>query len=187
MSKIQHNLDIQTYNLDELLSLFDLSYDFDVEQLKQAKKKVLFLHPDKSKLPSDYFLFYKKAFEIVYSFYVEKTKQQRNVPKEKIEYYSNNDTSVRNEISGVMKNMKAKDFQNKFNELFEKNMVLTQDTTKNEWFKDMNPIYNQEVKGSVNDAIHQVKNQGLVRYNGVQNLNTYSSNQLYTLLYFLGF
>ena len=27
MSKIQHNLDIQTYNLDELLSLFDLSYD----------------------------------------------------------------------------------------------------------------------------------------------------------------
>ena len=179
MSKIQHNLDIQTYNLDELLSLFDLSYDFDVEQLKQAKKKVLFLHPDKSKLPSDYFLFYKKAFEIVYSFYVEKTKQQRNVPKEKIEYDSNNDTSVRNEISGVMKNMKAKDFQNKFNELFEKNMVPTQDTTKNEWFKDMNPIYNQEVKGSVNDAIHQVKNQGLVRYNGVQNLNTYSSNQLY--------
>jgi len=179
MSKIQHNLDIQTYNLDELLSLFDLNYDFDVEQLKRAKKKVLFLHPDKSKLPSEYFLFYKKAFDIIYAFYVEKTKQEKNVPKEKIEYDPNNDDSVRNEISGVMKSMKNVEFQNKFNELFEKNMVSTQDTTKNEWFKDMNPIYNQEVKGSVNDAIHQVKNQGLVKYNGVQNISTYSGNQLY--------
>ena len=123
MSKIQHNLDIQTYNLDELLSLFDLNYDFDVEQLKRAKKKVLFLHPDKSKLPSEYFLFYKKAFDIIYAFYVEKTKQEKNVPKEKIEYDPNNDDSVRNEISGVMKSMKNVEFQNKFNELFEKNMV----------------------------------------------------------------
>lgn len=179
MSKIQHNLDIQTYNLDELLNLFDLDYDFDVEQLKRAKKKVLFLHPDKSKLPSDYFLFYKKAFDIVYAFFVEKTKQERNVPKEKTVYDPNNDDGVRNEISGVMKSMKNKEFQNKFNELFEQNMVPTQDTTKNEWFKNTDPIYNQEVKGSVNDAIHQVKNQGLVKYNGVQNVSTYSGNQLY--------
>jgi len=179
MSKIQHNLDIQTYNLDELLKLFDLDYDFDVEQLKIAKKKVLFLHPDKSKLPSDYFLFYKKAFDIVYAFFVEKTKQERNVPKEKTVYDPNNDDGVRTEISGVMKSMKNKEFQNKFNELFEQNMVSTQDTTKNEWFKNTDPIYNQEVKGSVNDAIHQVKNQGLVKYNGVQNMSTYSGNQLY--------
>lgn len=179
MSKIQHNLDIQTYNLDELLKLFDLDYDFDVEQLKIAKKKVLFLHPDKSKLSSDYFLFYKKAFDIVYTFFVEKTKQERNVPKEKTVYDPNNDDGVRTEISGVMKSMKNKEFQNKFNELFEQNMVSTQDTTKNEWFKNTDPIYNQEVKGSVNDAIHQVKNQGLVKYNGVQNMSTYSGNQLY--------
>jgi len=179
MSKIQHNLDIQTYNLDELLKLFDLDYDFDVEQLKIAKKKVLFLHPDKSKLSSDYFLFYKKAFDIVYAFFVEKTKQERNVPKEKTVYDPNNDDGVRTEISGVMKSMKNKEFQNKFNELFEQNMVSTQDTTKNEWFKNTDPIYNQEVKGSVNDAIHQVKNQGLVKYNGVQNMSTYSGNQLY--------
>ena len=45
MSKIQHNLDIQTYNLDELLSLFDLSYDFDVEQLKQAKEEGVVFTP----------------------------------------------------------------------------------------------------------------------------------------------
>lgn len=179
MSKIQHNLDIQTYNLDELLNLFDLTYEFDVEQLKRAKKKVLFLHPDKSKLSSEYFLFYKKAFDIVYAFFVEKTKQERVVPKEKVTYDSNNDDSISNEISGIMKTMKKKEFHNKFNELFDKNMVREQDTTRNDWFKEMNPIYNQEVKGSVNDAIHLVKNQGVVKYNGVQNITSYSGNQLY--------
>ena len=34
-----------------------------LEQLKVAKKKVLMIHPDKSKLPAEYFLFYKKAFD----------------------------------------------------------------------------------------------------------------------------
>ena len=179
MSKIQHNLDIQTYNLEELLNLFDLTFDFDVEHLKRAKKKVLFLHPDKSHLPPEYFLFYKKAFDIVYAFFQEKTKQQRTVPKEKVEYDADDDTGVREEINGVMKNMKAREFQNKFNQLFEENMATKVDASKFEWFKNETPIYDQKVNGSVNDAIQQVKSQGLVQYNGVQNITGYNNNQLY--------
>ena len=179
MSNVEHNLDIQTYNLDELLQLFDLNYEFDVEQLKKAKKKVLFLHPDKSKLPSAYFLFYKQAFDIVYNFYKEKTKQERAVPKEKVEYDANNDEGVRTEINGVMKNFKAKEFQSKFNQLFEENMTVKPDTSKSEWFRDETPLFDQNIKGSVNDAIHQVKNQTLVRHTGVQNISGYSNNQLY--------
>ena len=60
MSK--HNLNIHMYSLAEILNLFDLDYEFDVEGLKRAKKKVLMLHPDKSKLDPEYFLFYKKAY-----------------------------------------------------------------------------------------------------------------------------
>lgn len=179
MSKIQHNLDIQTYNLEELLNLFDLTFDFDVEQLKRAKKKVLFLHPDKSHLSPEYFLFYKKAFDIVYAFFQEKTKQQRTVPKEKVEYDANDDTGVRDEINGVMKNMKAREFQSKFNQLFEENMATKVDASKFEWFKNETPMYDQKVNGSVNDAIQQVKSQGLVQYNGVQNITGYNNNQLY--------
>lgn len=179
MSQPQHNLDIQCYNLDELLKLFDLSYDFDVEQLKAAKKKVLFLHPDKSKLPSEYFLFYKKAFDIVYNFHIEKTKQNRVVPKEKVEYDANDDEAVRSEINGVMRNFKASEFQTKFNQLFEENMSVKQDSSKTEWFRDEKPQFDQHIRGSVNDAIHQVKNQTVTRYNGVQNINGYHNNQLY--------
>ena len=48
MSSPVHNLNIQTYSLDEILGLFDLNdYNISVQDLKQAKKRVLMLHPDK--------------------------------------------------------------------------------------------------------------------------------------------
>ena len=51
----KHNLNIHMYSLAEILNLFDLDYQFDIEGLKRAKKKVLMLHPDKSKLDPEYF------------------------------------------------------------------------------------------------------------------------------------
>ena len=41
------------YSLDEVLGLFDLKYNITIDDLKRAKKKVLMLHPDKSKLSSE--------------------------------------------------------------------------------------------------------------------------------------
>jgi hypothetical protein len=58
-----HNLDIHTYSLEETLGLFDLNHQLSVEDMKRAKKKVLMLHPDKSRMDAKYFLFYKKAYE----------------------------------------------------------------------------------------------------------------------------
>ena len=43
---MNHNLDIHSYSLEELLGLFDLQYNLNVEDMKRAKKKVLMLHPD---------------------------------------------------------------------------------------------------------------------------------------------
>jgi hypothetical protein len=72
------------YSLDEVLGLFDLKYNITVDDLKRAKKKVLMLHPDKSKLSSEYFLFYKKAFDIIVQFYENQNKQNKAV--ENVEY-----------------------------------------------------------------------------------------------------
>ena len=55
-----HNLDIHMYSLQDLLNLFDLTYDIDIESLKRAKKKVLMTHPDKSGLDAKYFCFIKR-------------------------------------------------------------------------------------------------------------------------------
>ena len=62
MNSKTHNLDIAMYSFKELLDLFNLSYNISIDELKQAKKRVLMTHPDKSKLGPEYFLFYKKAY-----------------------------------------------------------------------------------------------------------------------------
>ena len=49
---------MDNYNLEDLLRLFHLDYNFNEEQLKSAKKIVLKTHPDKSQLPKEYFLFF---------------------------------------------------------------------------------------------------------------------------------
>ena len=121
-----HNLKIENYSFEDLLGLFDLTYDINFEDLKRAKKKVLMIHPDKSKLPSDYFLFYKKAFDLVVQYYDNKTKQNKTVPKENIDYNpSTSDEITMNQIqlNKSIKKMGNENFQNKFNEMFEKNMA----------------------------------------------------------------
>jgi len=56
------DLDINNYNLDDLLNLFKISAHFGESDLKRAKQIVLKTHPDKSGLPSEYFLFFYKLF-----------------------------------------------------------------------------------------------------------------------------
>ena len=63
------DLNINNYSLNDLLNLFHLPYNFTREQLRQAKKIVLKTHPDKSKLPKEYFLFFSKAYKMIYSIY----------------------------------------------------------------------------------------------------------------------
>ena len=53
------DLDINNYNLDELLQLFKLDYQFTADHLKKAKRQSLQMHPDKSGLDMKYFLFFK--------------------------------------------------------------------------------------------------------------------------------
>ena len=52
------DLDINNYELNDILRLFKLPVMFDDKHLKQAKITVLQMHPDKSKLPI-FSIFYK--------------------------------------------------------------------------------------------------------------------------------
>lgn len=175
-----HNLNINTYSLEELLSLFDLSYDITVEGLKKAKKKVLMLHPDKSRLSPEYFIFYKKAYEVVFNFYEERNRQTRNLPTEPIKYIpTNQDNRTAKQINKVISGMKEEQFQESFNDMFEKNMMKKPDTSRNEWFQKAEPIYDIDAEvssknlGKAFETIKE-KNTGMVRYRGVETLQSNS-------------
>jgi hypothetical protein len=112
-----HNLNIHMYSLDELLGLFELTYNMTQTELRNAKRRVLMLHPDKSKLPPEYFLFYKKAFEVVVQFYENNNKQNQDMTEEATTYRPlNNDLNKATikKVATVAGEMAPKEFQNKF-------------------------------------------------------------------------
>lgn len=143
-----HDLNINSYSLDELLDLFQLDYNMNITDLKQAKKRVLQLHPDKSRLPPEYFLFYKRAYEKIVELYEDLDRQNRPMTKEATIYnsevYGSNgrdsvfefDKNIKRQIDAAAEKggERARNFNKKFNDLFEKNMRQAPDPTKNKWF-----------------------------------------------------
>ena len=188
MSTVEkHNLNIHMYSFEELLGLFDLSYDITQQDMKRAKNKVLMLHPDKSRLPADYFLFYKKALDIIFNYYQNNTKINQPVSKEKIDYspaeISEMNKSTTKKIKSTIGEMDPQEFQRKFNESFEKNMKK-EVSQVNEWFSKEDPVYDIKEKvlqnnmGTIMENIKK-QNQGIVRYQGVQNMYSSGGTNLY--------
>ena len=130
MQNTEMDLDINNYELDDILNLFQLQANFNEADLKRAKQMVLKLHPDKSKLTSDYFLFYSKAYKILYSVF-EFNNKSSNKSLNTDEYIpldtnEENKKVALNHFFEKNKNLKdSKKFNNWFNEQFEKNKVST--------------------------------------------------------------
>jgi hypothetical protein len=163
------------YSLEEILGLFDLTYDIDAEGVKRAKRKVLMLHPDKSRLSAEYFLFYKKAFDIVIGYYEEQTRHTRKSNNATVYSQMNEtDKNVKKTINGI----KNEDFQKKFNELFEKNISIKPDPHKNEWFTNSEPLYGNISEQNMNRAFDTIKssNAVILRNNGIQTLGGGGTN-----------
>ena len=65
------NIDLNenNYDYDKLLGLFSLRDNFNKNDLKEARKKVLRLHPDKCKLDVKYYNFFLKMYKKVEQIY----------------------------------------------------------------------------------------------------------------------
>jgi len=185
MSGSQHNLEISKYSFDEVLELFDVDYNMNGDDMKRAKKKVLMSHPDKSRLDPKYFLFYKKAYELVVNYYNEKIKHEDRSERKSTAYTPLENQDVGQEqVTGIIGKMKKKEFNAKFNDLFETNMSVKPDTSRNDWFRNGDAQYSNisnVTKDSMGKAFDQIKqHQGsLVRHTGVQMLNSVGGTNLY--------
>ncbi len=185
--KSSYNLDINTYSLEEMFSLFDLSYDLTEESMRAAKKKVLMIHPDKSKLPSEYFLFYKQAYEIILDIYKQKNRIQ-NAPLSATVYNPEvmKTKGIGNQETVNSKNFKptesnqiqGKKFNDKFNELYETNMAKKTDPSKHDWFRQETAQDDFTGRGinskNMGEALEEVKQrqqtQQMSLYNGVREI-----------------
>jgi hypothetical protein len=75
-----HSLNIRDYSINDIYTLFYIppSTPLSEQHLVNAKQIVLKSHPDTSKLPSDYFIFYKQAYERLVEHYRTDTKYSGN-------------------------------------------------------------------------------------------------------------
>jgi hypothetical protein len=185
MSGSQHNLDISKYSFDEILDLFEMNYNMNAEDMKRAKRKVLMTHPDKSRLDPKYFLFYKKAYEFVVNYYNEKVKHEHRSDRKNTAYTPLENKDVGQEqVSGIIGKMNKKDFNTTFNDLFETNMAVKPDESRNDWFRSGDAQYtnvSNVTKEGMGRAFDQVKQQqgSLIRHTGVQTLNSTGGTNLY--------
>ena len=146
-------LDINNYELDDLLNLFNIPLDFNEEDLKRAKAITLKTHPDKSRLDKKYFMFYSKAYKMIYSLWEFRKKgdinQEKNKNTEYIEPIIMAET-MKDTLSGFLKEkkMEPKEFNSWFNEQFEKNKIQSESDSKGyeSWLRDPNNM-DQDLKG----------------------------------------
>jgi hypothetical protein len=164
------DLDINNYELTDILNLFKLPIMFNDMHLKQAKVIVLRMHPDKSKLPKEYFLFFTKAYKILYEIYKVRFPDAKKYNEDKFSYtavidreLNQNKTKTANnhedreyhktqeEAYKKIQKMDASKFNKWFNEKFEKFRLHDeeQDNGYEKWFRG---VSNEDEEDDVNET-----------------------------------
>jgi hypothetical protein len=151
-NKMQNlDLNIDHYQLEDILNLFKIPSIFDENDLKKAKKMVLQTHPDKSQLHPDYFLFFSKAYKMLYGIWEFKNKQTKepiSYDPENFQYKKIQDREKTQILDQFLSKTDLKDnkkFQQWFNEQFEKNKLETEEQTNGygEWLKSNDDLEEQ--------------------------------------------
>ena len=137
------DLDINNYDLDSLVTLIKIPIHFEEHHLKQAKKTVLAMHPDKSNLDKEYFLFFSKAYKIIYNIYQFKTKSTTRKVEEynKLKYADTQDEKEYDKQQVINKLTQSKHFIKTFNEMFDKHYTQ-KDHGYGEWLTSQEDIHN---------------------------------------------
>ena len=186
-----HDLDIRQYTLDEIYALFGYKREtVTIDALKKAKHRVLMTHPDKSGMPPDYFIFYKKALEALVTDYaemhrVEQSEQQmKRLEKNGYEYaHGGGEEEMRMRV--VAENAaKGDKFAKDFNRIFEEQMQQKIDDSRNDWFRDNQAIYDTShvSKNNMSQSMEEIKRKqrAMTRYTGgVREMTHHIGTKLY--------
>ena len=162
------DLNLENYDLEDLLKLFHLDINFGEDDLKQAKRMVMKTHPDKSNLPKEYFLFFSAAYKIIHG--IHKFRGKSNCPSS-TEYMVDEVDKGNKKIFDSL--TKSGNFNKIFNELFEKHKLNDEDVENGygEWLKSNEDIDNRETtKLTMNQDFERKKHevQTIIKHKDVE-------------------
>jgi hypothetical protein len=171
------DLDINNYDFNDLIKLFNISKNLTEKELKYAYRIVLKTHPDKSGLKKEYFLFFSKAFKLLKQVYDTCNKKESCVRKN---IYTTNEKEDKI-IKAILRENKD-NFNEKFNILFEKIKLEDdeQDTGYGEWLKSNENVINVNATNvrNMGEEIDKIKKtyRDIIKYDGIQDLVFNNSN-----------
>ena len=175
------DLDIDNYDLVDILNLFKLDYEFDRDNMKKAKAIALKTHPDKSGLNKEFFLFYMKAYKMLEAIYNYRYKKQLCVKNQE---YTVEVNEANKNLLKKLDGKSAKEFNVWFNKMFESVKVRDEDldTGYGEWFKSNEGIDSGNITNmsEMSEAFRNRKEKGraLVLHKEV---NDMGGNSMYDL------
>ena len=166
------DLDISNYSLEDILKLFDINYDYNANILRNVKKRVLMLHPDKSKLDKEYFLFFSKAYDVLVKI-LEFRSQQKRSQEVNINYEALDSCEENEEIINKIK--KHKNFNKIFNKLFEEMKINDEEDGYGSWLKSNEDI--EEDKEYNNESLEErkkiLRNNSIIEYGVIKEYNNF--------------
>lgn len=139
-AELDLDLDIRNYKLQDITNLFKIPLVFNESDMRSAKLAVLQTHPDKSRLPKEYFLFFSSAYKMLYQVYSFRSGKNRN-KKESYDEIIEEEAVDANEDSMKLcvekvKRLNAAEFNKLFNEHYEKCKIeMEEDAGYEDWFR----------------------------------------------------
>lgn len=176
----QIDLCISNYSLNDILELFKLDMEFDEEDMKSAKRTVLMTHPDKSGLDSKYFLFFTKAYKLLYNVFKVRYRKEQDTSIEPV-YTCDVIDDSEDHKQAWKKLSKRKDFNKIFNEMFDKNIVINnEDDGHGDWLKEKVVVEHAKNRNEMHDMIREKKAslRNMVVYNSISEMGGDSGTSL---------
>jgi hypothetical protein len=185
ISTLNIDLDIDNYSCEDLFILLGIQgRDLDDDLMKNVKKIVLKTHPDKSKLPSDYYIFFSKAYNRLHSIYIIQNKSTKKIDFSNTNYATNQTDEKSNLLNFFFdNNAKFKDpktFNKWFNNKFDKHNIKEDEHGHGDWLKSNEGIFeiNEGISQSqINGEMEKIKQrtQSIIPYQGIQDTFSTSS------------
>ena len=152
------DLNLNNYSFEDILDLYNLDYNFNNNDLKNVKKKIILLHPDKSGLDQKYFIFFKKSYEILLNIYSYQNLNPNNEIK-KLKEDINENPNEKN-LSQLFKTKSSEEFNMEFNKMFDKLYLKDENEKKgySDWLTSDNDFLKTE------EDVNKIKENSIIQY-----------------------
>jgi hypothetical protein len=161
------DLNLDNYGLDDLLALFQLTPDFGETELKVSRRTVMKMHPDKSGLDKEYFIFFGRAFNLLVNVMRFRAKSETN-------YVATSDMVSVDMPQGDKELLRrvenTKGFHKWFNDMFEKDGAYLREGGHGDWFTSDEDLDSRETTRADMAAAFETKKEemrAIVKHRGI--------------------